>query len=81
MTTRIQKLLPRHKRAPVTKPGTAKIKPAYEVEIRKNDRGGFEIAMIGEPTGIGNYPTAHDAYATACYSWDREKVKHYQAKP
>ncbi len=73
------KLLPRARSKPKGAPssGSATEKPAYEVEIRKNDRGGFEIAQIGEAQGIGNYATAHDAFVIACYSWDRAKIKHY----
>ena len=49
----------------------------YQAEIRPNDRGGFEIGDPGTPagTGLGNYATAADAMAVACYSFDRADVR------
>lgn len=50
---------------------------SYEAEIRANDRGGYEIAQPGEPLGVGNYATPQDAYAVACNSFERERIKPY----
>lgn len=49
----------------------------YQAEIRPNPRGGFEIGDPGTPsgTGLGNYATAADALAVACYSFDRSQVR------
>lgn len=49
----------------------------YQAEIRPNERGGYEIADPGTPvgTGLGNYATAADALAVACYSFERSQVR------
>lgn len=49
----------------------------YECETRKNDRGGWEIGLIGDPagSGIGNYPTESEAFKFASYNYNLKAIK------
>lgn len=55
----------------------------YEAETRPNGRGGWEVAEPGSPagSGIGNYATEADAFATACYNFDADRNRGLFDKP
>ncbi|HTJ77968.1 MAG TPA: hypothetical protein VL357_03155 [Rariglobus sp.] len=52
-------------------------KTQYDCQTRPNGRGGWEIAEIDAPAGmgIGNYSTEADAFAMAAYNFDRKRIK------
>lgn len=54
--------------------------PVYEVEIRPSGRGGYEIADLGAPSGMGfgNYASPEDAYTTACFNYEPNRIKKYE---